>query len=149
MKNVIESWEKDGIGFEVVLHELGHYCGYARFPKRPLREQGYSGIATYVPVHGGITYALTEDHGSFIYGFDCAHAGDEGNPKLKSVPWLKSECERMALNIKASAKYERRYLRAISEKGKAKILQEFHDEVGGFDLKDNFGAMINTISGKI
>jgi hypothetical protein len=79
-----ETWrDEGGVQYSIVRHErLNHYCGYCRFIERPVREVGYKGILTYVPVHGGITYA-NEDEDGMVYGFDCAHAGDEGNFLLK------------------------------------------------------------------
>ena len=47
--------EKRGLfTLSVVRTSLGHWCGYVRFPIRPMiTEKKYSGILTYVPVHGG------------------------------------------------------------------------------------------------
>lgn len=160
---VVETWGHDGLTF-TVLHvdrsyvDGGHYCGYVRFPKRPLREQGYGGIATYVPVHGGITFAKPFDDGSFVYGFDCAHAGDDSDdhdydPKVRDIAWLKAECERLAVGIVTAKKYERRYLRNITQAGKAKAIDEYHDEMRAlgaeFSLQDNFGAMIGVLCGQL
>jgi len=151
----IEVWEKDGLVFSVVKHSsMGHYCGYVRFPKRPVREEGYGGILTYVPVHGGITYASESEDGSMVYGFDCAHCDDwsEVNPAGKkwTLEEIKQEAEKMAKGIKLTVKYEKRYLRCITNKGKAKVIDEYHQELGiEFDIKDNFEAMLNVLFGEL
>ena len=73
----LETWKHDDLVFSIVQHStLNHYCGYVRFPKKPVREMGYNGILTYVPVHGGITFADSGKDGSMVYGFDCGHCDD-------------------------------------------------------------------------
>ncbi len=62
-KAVVKQWTKGNVRFCIAKVDLvynSHYCGYCTFPNRPVREQGYRGFMTYVPVHGGITYAEQE-----------------------------------------------------------------------------------------
>lgn len=100
------------------------HCGYARFPEDPLpRTSGYDGIAEYVPVHGGITYAECED-GEMVYGFDCAHAGDEHDARFQDVEWLLGECDSMARAIKVAAQFEARFEDA-DDADKAEIGEEY------------------------
>ena len=156
-------WEKDGITYSIVksgmghycghARFMGHYCGYARFKERPLKEKEYDGIVTYVPVHGGITFARQDERG-FTYGFDCAHAGDEYRPELKDIEWLKKECEKMAIGIKVAKEFEDRYLLAENNEKKAEIIDEYHAKLKEkhgieFKLKDNFEAMLNALFGKL
>lgn len=154
-ENVAKQTRQNGkIKFYLVKEPLGHFCGYAKFAKRPVRERGYNGILTWAPVHGGITYAEERKDGSMVYGFDCTHAGDESNPKCEDKAWLMAECERMALSIKAVVKYEKDYLLCRSEKQKAKIIDKYHKElrmrkIADFVLTDNFGAMLNCLSGRV
>jgi len=90
-------WEKDGLVFSIVKHStLGHYCGYVRFPKRPVKEKEYGGILTYVPVHGGITYAKESEDGSIVYGFDCAHCDDWSLINPDGKKWTIEEVKREA-----------------------------------------------------
>ena len=151
----IKIWEKDGLVFSIVKHPtMGHYCGYVRFPKRPVKEKGYGGILTYVPVHGGITYAEESEDGSMVYGFDCAHYNDwspiNPNGKKWTLEEVKREVEKMARAIKLAAKYERRYLRCTTNRGRAKVIDEFHKELGvKFDITDNFMAMLNLLAGRL
>ena len=153
MNNVME-WTKDDIHFVIKQHtSLGHYCGYCTFPLRPVKEQGYRGILTYVPVHGGITLANNEEE-EMTYGFDCMHCDDDANPLMKDINWLKAECERMALAIQVAAKYEDAYLEAKDSKEKASVLDEYHKELSAhsdikFDLRDNFGAMLSVLGGEL
>lgn len=146
-----ETWEKDGIGYSIVQHSsYGHYCGYCRFPERPLIEEGYFGIATYVPVHGGITYAKQDVDGSMVYGFDCAHAEDDEKPETRDVEWLKAECERMAEAIKIAVRYESLYLKATNSEDRAFLIDEYCGELDGdYDFSLNFEAMMNLLCGRL
>ena len=109
---------------------VGHLNGYCEFPKKPVRENDYSGILSYVPVHGGITYANAEEGGKMVYGFDTVHAGDdEGHPEFKDPDWILEEAKRMAIAIQTCAKYEYRYLRCITNKGKAKVIDSWREEL--------------------
>jgi len=149
----VKVWRKGDLVFSIVKHSsMGHYCGYVRFPKRPVREKGYGGILTYVPVHGGITYAKQSEDGSMVYGFDCAHAGD--SIEKWPIEKVEKETEKMAVAIEIAKKYEKRYLRNYTAKGKAKVIDEFHKELAEkhgitFKLQDNFGAMLNILAGDL
>jgi hypothetical protein len=140
------------VTFTILETDLHHWCGYVRFAHRPLRERGYKGIATYVPVHGGITYAEDEGKKGMVYGFDCGHAGDDTNPQVTDKVWLIQQCRVMAISVLLAARYERHYLLAKEEKEKALVVDKYHDDLKKnygieFNLKDNFGAMINVIFG--
>lgn len=138
----------------LVLQDQGHYCGYCRFPSRPLIEEKYRGFATYVPVHGGITYAKKEEDGTMVYGFDCAHADDDYNPLCKDIDWLMSETEKMAIGIMEASRYEKDYLTAKDTIEKAKIIDDYHEHLEKkygikFDIMDNLGAMVNLLIGEL
>lgn len=145
----VKTWKMGNLTFSIVKHILGHYCGYVRFPKRFMRETGYNGILTYVPVHGGLTYAKEDKEGSIVYGFDCAHAGDETNPAVKDMNWLIEQCKLMARAIKIAKKYEDRYLKALTNKGKARILDTMIEEIGIPIGNNNFGVNLNLLSGEL
>jgi len=145
----VEWWAYDDTVCYLVRHKWGHYCGYSRFSKRPLREQGYDGIATYVPVHGGITYAH-QDEAGFVYGFDCAHSRDEYDPQCSDLDWLRGQCELMARCIKVAADFEERYLLASENEERAQVLDEFMAAADTRpNLEDNFGAMLNVLCGRL
>jgi hypothetical protein len=153
----VKVWCKRDLVLSIVKHpSQGHYCGYVRFPKRPVREKGYEGILTYVPVHGGITYTKESEDGSMVYGFDCGHCDDWSETHPYGKKWtleeVVKETENMATAIQLATKYEKRYLQALTNKGKAKIIDEYHRELKqkhgiAFNLNDNFRAMINVLGG--
>lgn len=134
----------------------GNYNGYVRFPKRPVQEKGYDGILTYVPVHGGITYAEEDDKG-MVYGFDCAHFGDEDNPKLNDLQWMRAECRRLARGILIAADYEPQYLQGDGDNEQLlELLQHFYNHVQdhglpGFDTEEgwNLGVAIKLMGGNL
>lgn len=144
----------EGLRRYVALHPvLGHYCGCAVLRQRPALEPGYDGILTYVPVHGGITYAEELADGRMIYGFDCAHANDELNPQYQDVEWLFAEIDRMVTGVQLAAEYEPDYLAAPDASARAVILDRYHSALSlkgiTFDLSDNFGAMIQRLFGEL
>lgn len=147
-----ETWQADGATFSVMRAPLGHWCGYVRFPARPVAEEGYRGILTYVPVHGGITYA-EEDNEGMVYGFDCAHSGDDSDPEVSDLAWLKAECQRMAQAVSIAAGYEEEYLAGKDDEARAQTLDAYHarltEEGISFELTGNFGAMINVLTGRL
>lgn len=132
-----------------ILQRLSDECGYngyIHFKKRPVREKGYNGIMAYVPVHGGITYA-SEDKQGIVYGFDTAHATQEGVP-IRDRAWIKSEIQAMRRGILRAAKVEKKYLTAKTGKTKAKLAATV------FTMKRpanklGFSAMINLLTGEI
>lgn len=149
--HALKTWSHDGMQFTVIKLDrpyLEHHCGYVRFETRPMTEEGYHGLLTYVPVHGGITFAEQDEDGSMVYGFDCGHAGDEGVEKLNNLEWLGEECFRMGRAIQLAAQYEDQYL-AIDNHERGTVIQAYHDELKAqgieFVLQDNFGAMINVL----
>jgi len=143
------NWEKERVMYSILKTTMGHYCGYVRFADKPVKEPGYNGILSYVPVHGGITYAHAEE-GGMVYGFDCAHSGDEHNPDVRSISWLKGQCEGLAAGILLAAEYEDSYLLAEGDNEKrAAIIDEFTEKLGGPEVTNNFGAMLNVLCGEL
>lgn len=125
--------------------EVG-YNGYILFKKRPVREKGYKGILDYVPVHGGITYA-DEDNNGIVYGFDTAHAGQEGLP-VRDMKWTRKQIRVMYAGILRAKKVEAKYLKALTNKGKTPhIVYVFGRKRSLKDL--GFGAMINLMSNEL
>lgn len=160
----LAEWNYEGARCSIVrVQDSGHLCGYARFPRRFVREDGYDGILSFVPVHGGITYARESDDGTMVYGFDCAHSGDAPPIEFASKIGLRhrnpgahvwtedevhAETERMVRGIAACEPYEERYLLARDGEERAAVIDEYHAALGGgFDVTDNFGAMIGVLGG--
>jgi hypothetical protein len=152
--SAVETWERDVATFSISRHErLGHFCGYVRFPRRPVSEPGYDGLLVYVPVHGGLTYASEADDGTMVYGFDCNHADDDHDPKTRDMEWLRAECHRMATAISIAAGYEEEYLLARDNTAKAAVIEAYHERLKAeqidFTLTDNLGAMISVLTGEL
>jgi hypothetical protein len=147
-----DTWDVDDMRFYLVHTNGGHYCGYVRFTERFMQEERYSGILTYVPVHGGITLAEEDDNG-MIYGFDCAHLNDDHNPNTWSIPWLKAECEKMGLAIKVAKEFEADYLSSDDNEHRAKILDSYREKLVSmgieYNLENNFGFMISMLGGQL
>lgn len=123
----------------------GGLNGYVRFPKRPTIEQGYGGILTYVPVHGGITYA-EESEGGIAYGFDTAHYNSDEVGR-KNPEWIKGQIRVMTLGILKAAEVERKYLHCITNRGKAKHIEVVQSIQP--DEASNCGVSINLLGGEL
>lgn len=111
--SLVESGEVDGHRYYVTKspcfqYGMSGYNGYVAFPTRPTVEQGYDGILTYVPVHGGITFADQFDEG-MVYGFDTGHCDSDKVPRT-DVEWVKKQIRLMIAGIKEAAKVEKQYL---------------------------------------
>lgn len=144
-------WDYQGATCYLTRHEeMGHYCGYVRFRRNPFgRGTGvhYDGFRNYIPVHGGITYAKKDSKG-YVYGFDCARAGDDERPELKDLERLTKHTEKFCNMLLLAKNYELRYNRLRSKKRKAKIIDEYREKVGvSEDL--GFGDMLNLLCGDI
>jgi len=132
---------------------IDQFNGYCRFKRKPVHERGYDGILSYVPVHGGITYC-EHDHGVSVYGFDTAHAGDDNNKSVRNIEWVEHQAWLMARSIQIAALFEPDYLRFKNNDIRSEIIAKMHAmidrKVGAkFKITNNFGAMINLISGTI
>jgi hypothetical protein len=151
------TWEQAGLTFVVNETTLGpdhrHYCGYVRFPKRPLKEKGYKGIVRFVPVHGGVTFAEKDRDGSMVYGFDCAHNGDDERPECKDLEWLKAETERLGVSLAIASRYEKELARVKTKEAKLGIIMAYHLELHNlgieFDAQENLLAMLAFATGDL
>lgn len=154
---VVKKWKVDDLLFFILEHpSLGHYCGYVKFPDCPVEEKGYGGILTYVPVHGGLTFAKEQDDSAMVYGFDCYHLDDDTNPLTRDFDWLFCQCEMMAISIITATHYEDEYLINEDNESRAEVLDRYHEELrdkgiidDDYDLRDNFGALISVACGKL
>jgi hypothetical protein len=137
---------------ELFSAKIGNLQGYARFPRRPLYERGYKGIATYIPAPGGITFAEQYADGSFVYGYDTAHIDQEG-VKFKDVSWHVVQVEFMVDAIMIARRLERAYRDAKQNSKRAKVLDEFDRRLRlrgkQIDVTGNFGVMLNLLSGQL
>jgi hypothetical protein len=143
----VEVGEIDGLEYWIVPSPIEDALnGYVVFPKKPVREDGYHGILTYVPVHGGITYCEHDRIGS-VYGFDTLHC--DSDKFLRTDPrWIKRQIEVMIKGIRKAAEVEAKYLRCVSNRGKGKYAQMVFDTLEG-DKEMNFGMMLNILAGRL
>ena len=147
----VSSGEIDGHKYWICKHPmmdrgLGGFNGYVLFPKRPVKEPAYGGILTYVPVHGGITYA-EEDGDGIVYGFDTGHCDSESYP-IRETEWIKGQCKIMLAAIKRAAELEDKYLLACGDnEARAEIADEIGDIQPG--QKMNTMAILNALSGRL
>lgn len=145
-----ETREIDGVQCHLVKHRRQeHYCGYAVFPKRLCKETGYKGVLTYVPVHGGITFANEREDGSMVYGFDCAHNCSPDFP-CDDFKWLFGQCAVMVKGIKAMSEIEDEYLLAEGDNEKrGTLLDKVRDELDSNGEGFNTGAALNLMGGQL
>ncbi len=144
-EQAIEIGEISGYEYWIVPAPIEGLNGYVMFPKKPVRESGHNGILSYIPVHGGITYAEHDNTGS-VYGFDTSHCDSKEFPRYEKS-WIKSQCEIMLKGILRAAEVESKYLRCISNKGKAKYCDYVRSIAPDTEL--GMGAMLNLLSGKL
>lgn len=138
--------EIDGCEYFIVPAPFeGALNGYVVFKKKPVREQDYNGILSYVPVHGGITLCHHQKEGS-VYGFDTLHCDSREYPRTDHG-WIKEQISVMIKGIKVAAKVELKYLKAVTNKGKAKWAQMVQDVQP--EQAHNFGVSLNILSGQL
>lgn len=143
-KHAIKKFKIDGLDCFIAMSPMDTMNGYCIFPKCPTVEPDYNGILTYVPVHGGITYARAEGK-KMIYGFDTCHFNSNKYP-INDIEWIKGQIAVMIKGIKKAAEIEKEYLLSSSE-DKVKYCQEVQDMQPEQGV--NFGVMINILGGKI
>lgn len=144
--NCVETGKIDGYEYFILNAPIESALnGYVVFPKKPVREDGYNGILTYVPVHGGITLCEHCKEGS-IYGFDTLHYNSDKFPRT-DTEWIKCEIKIMIDAILVAKKVELKYLKCTTNKGKAKYAQMVSDVAPETD--HSFGVSLNLLSGKL
>jgi hypothetical protein len=144
-KSVAEGKYRE-IEMHLVPGPLGTLNGYVIFPVRPVREKGYDGILSYVPVHGGITFAKQEGV-EMAYGFDTAHHNSRDYP-IGDHEWLWSECRKMVDGILKAKELEDAWDGEEDKEKQVALAQQVYDVApcdGGFHL----GIMVNMLCGRI
>jgi hypothetical protein len=120
------------------------YNGYVCFKQKPIIEPDFRGILTYIPVHGGITYAHHDEIGS-VYGYDSTHY-DSGQFPIRDIEWTKKQILLMVLGIKMAARIEPEYLAADGDnQRRAELVQPLVELGDGL----NFGTMLNLLCGEL
>ena len=76
-----------------------YFCGYTWFKKDEVPEEWYEyDNIPCLDVHGGITFSeLIGDY--IVYGFDCAHYGDDKNEQLRDPEHILELCREMRREI--------------------------------------------------
>jgi len=127
----------------------GGYNGYVEFRRRPVKEETYNGIVTYVPVHGGITYSYhAEDKSCSVYGFDTAHYDSDSYP-IRNRDWIRHQIFVMVDGLLTAQMYEKAYLKG---KNNNNVKMKYADRVSGSGSKEqrmNFGVMLNLLGGSL
>lgn len=159
----VKTWEKDGVTLSLLKSNrslMNHYCGYVRLPKNPFKgnkrtyDTGftveYDGIVRYVPVHGGVTYAKSEDDGSIVFGFDCNHLNDDENGRLSDIDWLTNHCEQFGRWLLIAASFEDRYIDATDNTSRADVLDEMQESFGvPFGENNDIMTMFRVMAGSL
>ncbi len=145
---LIEEYEIKGLKCKITNgNGFGGFNGYITYPKRPLKEPRYNGIATYIPVHGGLTYAEENKDGSFTYGFDTSHYDSKEYPN-KDIKWIKSQIEIIRKGIELCKKLENKYLLAEGNNKKRAIICQKVLEINK-KMERSFGVNIKLICGEL
>jgi hypothetical protein len=138
-----EAWIVKNPLFDVDLPLLKvGYNGYVVFKEKPVLEESYHGILTYVCVHGGITYCWHDEMGS-VYGFDTGHR-HSGDFPIRDINWIKEQIKSMYKGILKAASLEKDYLEHPSNDYRAKLLEPL------VDMENlNFGVRLKFLSGEL
>lgn len=147
---IVEEYEMEGLKCKINTGSgYGGFNGYITYPKRPLKETGYNGIASYIPVHGGLTYANTNEDGTFTYGFDTSHCYSNEFPNT-DIDWIKSQIKVIYDGISICKKLENKYLLAEGDNDKrAKIVQKIYDAGKQNNKGYPFNVSIKLLSGNL
>jgi len=128
--------------------DLSYLCGYVEFPKSQIPERWWDDFTAeglkYLRVHGGITHVAT-DETTVVFGFDCAHAGDDDRPDLQNPEHVYRLVEDMETLISVYANRIQAW-RAASPHDRMTII----DEINSFaQFREEFGtyAMLDMMRG--
>lgn len=136
--------EIEGLPCSFLQHDMGHKCGYARFPAEFPIDDYNVGVMKFVPVHGGITYAKRDKDGTVIFGFDAAH--DNSPPHEEQTDeWLTKQCRVMIQGVRMAPTLNPEFAKAETPEERGKVA----DKVCGLarDQQMNFGSMIWLMAG--
>lgn len=124
--------------------------GYVVFDKRhaPRLPAGDKNLVQYIPVHGGVTYAV-KDSIAAVWGFDTMHGRSEEQPRTDR-DWIRANCWILYRGLLLAEKHWKEFSRASRER-KIEIIEEITDLVPEQPLQEKLGltALLNTLMGKI
>jgi len=127
---------------------MKHLCGYVVIHKRKVPKAWHgcydADALQYLNIHGGLTYCSVEGN-YVVFGFDCAHSGDEQNQKLQDPEYVMQLTEVMEQQLMDYAKVVQQW-RRFNVKKRAKILDDIR---GSAEIKSEygFGLLIETLCG--
>lgn len=144
----IEIWRENKMVVRYVRGDLSYLCGYVEFPKSQIPERWWDDFTAeglkYLRVHGGITHVAT-DETTVVFGFDCAHAGDDDRPDLQNLEHVYRLVEDMDTLISVYASRIQAW-RAASPHDRMAII----DAINGLAMiREGFGtpALIDMMQG--
>ena len=98
----------------------------------------------YLNIHGGLTFCKV--FGNYtVFGFDCAHAGDENNPKLRDANYVMKLVEQMEQQILEYKKHYPKWLK-YGRKRRLKLMDDIN-ALAETKCEFGFGAMIGLLGG--
>jgi len=108
----------------VLRTDAGHLCGYCAFDDEEIPSHWRGNYDApglqFLAIHGGLTYA--EHKAPFsIFGFDCAHSGDDCDPKLRNPEHVMGLAHQMRAQLSAFAARRDEWLTASREERAAII----------------------------
>ena len=125
--------------------------GYVAFPKRraprlPANRTG--NIVQYIPVHGGVSYAV-KDSFMAVWGFDTVHARSEEQPRTDR-DWIRANCWVLYRGLLLAEKLWPEFRRAPQSR-RAEIAEQLLALIEEQPLSEKLGfeAMIGVLFGRI
>lgn len=132
----------------VDLGTRSHLCGYVALPLTSVPAEWHGNYDAdalqYLAVHGGLTYAEKENDAA-VFGFDCAHAGDDHDPELRDPVHVMALARQMKQQILAYAERIDEW-RAANRERRTEITQEIIDSAAR-PVDIGFGGMIDMLAG--
>ncbi|HZF24008.1 MAG TPA: hypothetical protein VE030_11160 [Burkholderiales bacterium] len=127
--------------------------GYVAFPKRhapKLPTNSYGGILQYIPVHGGVTYAVKDSYMA-VWGFDTLHC-DSGEVPRADRAWILGQCRLLHTGLLIAAKLWPEWRKASQARRTEMadwMLQLVDDGRVGLTGRLNLGSMLDLMRGRI
>jgi hypothetical protein len=124
--------------------------GYVAFPKRnaPRVPRNTGNIVQYIPVHGGITWAVKDSYMA-VWGFDTMHWASSEQPR-SDRDWIRANCHLLYRGLLLAEELWPEFRRATQER-RAELAQRLLDLVGEQPLIDRMGfqALIGLLTGRV
>jgi len=126
-----------------------HLCGYVALPNDSIPKEWRGNYAAdalqYLNIHGGITYCDAHEEDT-VFGFDCAHSGDDENPLLKDPEHVKQLVLQMKAQLLAYAAVIDEW-RAADRETRIKMVDEIAHS-GSYEGAPGMGFMLGLLSGR-